>query len=253
MTVSPSSKRARLEEPLDWFEESFGEDYLSLYPHRDETEAERVIELIAARVAGVRVHRALDLACGAGRHSRLLSERWWTVGLDLSRALLRVAKKESPDAPFVRADMRLLPFRERAFDLVVNLFTSFGYFDDDEQHLRVIREVAAATRPGGIFVIDFFNAEQVKKNLVARDEKRINGVLVEQLRSISADGRYVEKTILLAAKGKQFLERVRLFSPAELEEMLKTAGFTVQECAGNYDGSSWAAESPRIILFAVRS
>jgi len=108
VTVSPSSKNARLEEPLDWFEESFGEDYLSLYPHRDETEAERVIELIAARVAGVRVHRALDLACGAGRHSRLLGERWWTVGLDLSRALLRVAKKESPDAPFVRADMRLL-------------------------------------------------------------------------------------------------------------------------------------------------
>ena len=253
MTVSPSSKNARLEEPLNWFEESFGEDYLSLYPHRDETEAERVTELIAARVAGVRVHRALDLACGAGRHSRLLGERWWTVGLDLSRALLRVAKKESPDAPFVRADMRLLPFRERAFDLVVNLFTSFGYFDDDKQHLRVMLEVAAVVRPGGIFVVDFFNAQQVRRTLVPRDEKRIDGVVVEQLRSISADGRYVEKTIRLPAKGKQFLERVRLFSPADLEGMLKAAGFTIQECAGDYDGSPWSAEAPRVIFFAVRS
>ncbi|HXG73179.1 MAG TPA: class I SAM-dependent methyltransferase [Gemmatimonadaceae bacterium] len=253
MTVSPPAGNARPEEPLDWFEESFGEDYLSLYPHRDETEAERVIDLIAERVAGVRVQRALDLACGAGRHSRLLGERWWTVGLDLSRVLLRVARKGSPADPFVRADMRLLPFRERAFDLVVNLFTSFGYFGDDEEHLRVMHEVAAVIRPGGMFVIDFLNAQQVRSNLVPRDEKSMNGLLVEQLRSISDDGRYVEKTIRLAAKGKQFLERVRLFSPTDLEAMLGAAGFTVQERAGNYDGSPWSAEAPRIILFAVRS
>src|SRR5207248_726507 len=122
----------------DWFEEWFGEDYLHIYQHRDETEAERAIELIATNLAGRRIDTVLDLACGAGRHTRVLRERWWTVGLDLSMSLLKLARKESDDAPYVRADMRELPFGDSSFDLVVNLFTSFGYFDDDSEHVRVL-------------------------------------------------------------------------------------------------------------------
>src|SRR5512132_1471252 len=90
----------------DWFEEWFGEDYLHIYQHRDETEAERAIELIAANLPVGDVSTVLDLACGAGRHTRILRERWWTVGLDLSMALLKIARRESPDSPYVRADMR---------------------------------------------------------------------------------------------------------------------------------------------------
>lgn len=253
MRSGEPAQSARGDDGPDWFEEWFGEEYLSLYPHRDETEAEHAIELIAERVEGVGVKRVLDLASGAGRHSRLLCERWWTVGLDLSRVMLRVARKESPEAPYVRADMRVLPFRARAFDLVVNLFTSFGYFDDDEQHRIVIHEISEVVRPGGIFVLDFFNAEQVRANLVARDEKSVNGVLVEQMRSISGDGRYVEKTIRLPAKDKEYLERVRLFSPGDLEGMITTAGFSIRERSGAYDGSPWTSDSPRTILFAVRT
>src|SRR5882762_11981979 len=96
--------------------------------------------------------------CSSDLHTKVLFERWWTVGLDLSMALLKVARKESPDAPYVRADMRDLPFADETFDLVVNLFTSFGYFDDDREHLRVLSCVAAAMRRGGTLVIDFLNA-----------------------------------------------------------------------------------------------
>jgi SAM-dependent methyltransferase len=236
----------------DWFEEWFGEDYLRIYQHRDESEAERAIELITAQVGGRKIRAVLDLACGAGRHSKALCERWWTVGLDLSAALLRVARREDPDAPYVRADMRELPFADESFDLVVNLFTSFGYFEADREHQRVLERVRAALRPGGTFVIDFLNASEVRRNLVPYDERVENGVTIEQSRTISPDDRFVEKTIRLRERGREYVERVRLLSAADLERMLEAAGFEVVHCFGDYAGSRWSENSPRTILFASR-
>ena len=237
-------------EPADWFEHWFGEEYLRLYPHRDETDAAEAIELIAAHMEGRPVESVLDLACGAGRHARLLCDRWWTVGLDLSPALLKVARRESPDAPYVRADMRELPFAAGRFDLAVNLFTSFGYFDDDLEHAQVLNCVGFATKRGGTFVLDFLNAEEVRTNLVARDERVVAGSTVEQFRHISADRKFVEKTIRV--RGKEYLERVRLLSSVELEGMLDAAGFDVVARAGDYRGAPWKEDSPRTILFARR-
>lgn len=241
---------SRLTEPADWFEHWFGDEYLRLYPHRDETDAAAAIDLIASRMEGRRVDSVLDLACGAGRHSRLLCDRWWTVGLDLSSALLKVARRESPDAPYVRADMRDLPFAPETFDLAVNLFTSFGYFEDDLEHVEVLQCVAAATKSGGTFVLDFLNPDEVRTNLVARDDHVVGGSTVEQFRSISDDRKFVEKTIRV--RGKEYLERVRLFSLPELEGMLNAAGFDVVERAGDYTGARWTELSPRTILFARR-
>jgi SAM-dependent methyltransferase len=237
-------------EPADWFEQSFGEEYLRLYPHRDETDAAEAIELIAAHMQGKQIDAVLDLACGAGRHARLLCDRWWTVGLDLSQALLRVARSESPDAPYVRADMRELPFATESFDLAVNLFTSFGYFDDDHEHAQVLKCVGAATKRGGTFVLDFLNPEDVRKNLVGRDERVVGGAKVEQFRRISADRKFVEKTIRV--RDKEYLERVRLFSRPELEQMLEAAGFDVVTRAGDYSGAPWSEDSRRTILFSRR-
>ncbi|HET7614727.1 MAG TPA: class I SAM-dependent methyltransferase [Gemmatimonadaceae bacterium] len=239
-------------EEADWFEEWFGEDYLRIYQHRDELEAEHAIELIAANLPGRQIDAVLDLGCGAGRHTRVLFERWWTVGLDLSLALLRVARRESPDAPYVRADMRELPFADRSFDLVVNLFTSFGYFDDDVEHARVLSCVGHAMRPGATFVIDFLNASQVRRELVPYDERVENGITIEQRREITSDNRFVQKTITLRDKGKEYIERVRLLSAADLERMLADAGFTIDRLFGDYGGAEWSESSPRTILFASR-
>jgi len=236
----------------DWFEEWFGHDYLRIYQHRDESEAERAIELIAGQVRGRDIRAVLDLACGAGRHSQALLDRWWTVGLDLSAALLRVAKREDSDAPYVRADMRELPFIAQSFDLVVNLFTSFGYFDDDREHARVLACLRSAMRPAGTLVIDFLNADQVRRNLVPYDERVENGITIEQSRIISPDDRFVEKTIRLRERGREYVERVRLLSAGDLERMLETAGFDVVHCFGDYGGGSWSENSPRTILFASR-
>lgn len=235
----------------DWYEQWFGEDYLRIYQHRDETEAERAIELIATNLVGRQINAVLDLACGAGRHTKVLDERWWTVGLDLSMSLLKFARRETKDAPYVRADMREIPFAPHSFDLVVNLFTSFGYFDDDREHVRVLSCVKSSLTPGGTLVIDFLNATQVRHTLVPYDERAENGITIEQRRRISPDNRFVEKKITLREKGKEYIERVRLLSPMDLERMLITAGFEVAKIFGDYAGRGWSETSPRTIMFAT--
>lgn len=238
----------------DWFEEWFGEEYLALYPHRDAEEAQHVANLISARVHVPAGEIALDLACGAGRHTRAFEAcRWTTIGLDLSPALLRVARETEPAAPFVRADMRVLPFADASFGLVVNLFTSFGYFRHDEDHDRVLLEVARVTRPGGWFVLDYLNCAHVRSTLVVRDERQVGSRIVEQEREISADGRYVRKTITLGDEDRTFVERVRLFELAELRAMLERAGFVIGAALGDYEGGEQTDASPRAILFGCRA
>lgn len=237
----------------DWFEDWFGEEYLALYEHRDLHEAHEVVQLIANRLEVGPDSAVLDLACGAGRHQQVLCDRgWWTVGLDLSPSLLRAARGSDRGAPLVRSDMRSLPLSDASFALVVNLFTSFGYFREDVQHARVVREVARITRPGGWFVLDYLHADQVRDSLVSRDERTVGTVTVEQERVISPDGRFVRKTITIGDLGRTFVERVRLFEPAELIGLCEEAGFHVDEVLGDYSGSALSDESPRVILFARR-
>lgn len=237
----------------EWFESWFGEDYVALYPHRNEAEAEHAIELIERSLGGRRVARVLDLACGAGRHSRALAERWWTSGLDLSEVLLRLAHQEEFRAAFVRGDMRVLPYADKSFDLVVNLFTSFGYFETDEEHVLVFDEVARVTSESGTFVLDFLNAGQVRAAFVPYDERVIGDRTVIQTRTITDDGCYVVKTIRIRGEDRVFIERVRLFTPDELKRMMTNAGFAIDACYGGYDASPLKQHSPRVILFGTRA
>lgn len=236
----------------EWFESWFGADYVALYPHRNEAEAERAIELIGRNLGDTPVMRALDVACGAGRHSRILARRWWTTGLDLSEVLLRLAHWETSEADFVRGDMRVLPFRTGAFGVVVNLFTSFGYFQDDASHLRVIEEVARVTSRDGTFVLDFLNTSQLRETLVPYDERDIGGKIVEQRREISDDGRFVIKRICIRGTDREFTERVRLFEAGDLSWMMESAGFKVTATYGNYNASPLTPKSPRAIIFGRR-
>jgi len=167
--------------------------------------------------------------------------------------LLQVAISEAPEVPYVRADMRALPFAGAGFDLVVNLFTSFGYFSSDEENRVVLSEVNRVLRSGGVFVLDYLNADQVRTTLVPHDTQRVRGRVVTQDRRITADGLYVEKEISVAGSPRRYLERVRLFEAEELRCLLRDAGFTVVHELGEYSGASLGAESSRAIFFAHRS
>jgi ubiquinone/menaquinone biosynthesis C-methylase UbiE len=229
------------------FEEWFGEEYLQLYPHRDDAEAERAVGLVARATGLAAGWRVLDVGCGAGRHARAfraIGAR--CVGLDLSMTLLRVARGVT-DAPLVRGDMRHLPIRAGSMDLTVSLFTSFGYFERDEEHTAALREMVATLRPGGWLVIDFLNAAEVRRQLVARETVALRDGRAEVARSMSPDGRYVCKTIVTPA-GRRFTERVRLFDQAQMTAMLGVAGVEVRHRFGDYQAAPLRPDSPRTIL-----
>jgi SAM-dependent methyltransferase len=232
----------------EWFEEWFGEEYLALYPHRDQADAERAITLLTRELPWRRGWRVLDAACGAGRHLAVLARAGVsTVGFDLSATLLRRAR-QATDRPLVRADMRAIPFRSGTMDLTVNLFTSFGYFATDEEHAQAIGQMLATVRPGGWFVIDFLNAERVRASLVPNEAATLGKSRAAISRDISGDGRFVCKTITLE-DGRSFQERVRLLSAAELEAMITANGAQVVGRFGDYDGGPLAGGT-RVLLTA---
>jgi SAM-dependent methyltransferase len=237
-----------------WYRSWFGESYLALYPHRDEDEAAQAVALFLEAVGPV-PGQVLDLACGAGRHLRALRARGVrAMGMDLSMPLLREGGRRDASAPRVRGDMRHLPFREGAFQGVTSFFTSFGYFEAEDEDLGVLREVGRVLQPGGWALLDFLNAEQVRATLEPRDVRMVGRRRVEQLRRLVDGGRRVEKRIrvLDEATGSEerFRERVRLYESHELKHLLGRAGFQVVARHGDYDGRPPAPDAPRQILVA---
>lgn len=209
-----------------------------------------MVALLTRRLPWRAGWRVLDVGCGAGRHARALAAAGARpIGLDLSRALLLRAREAA--VPLVRADMRRLPVRAASVDLVVNLFTSFGYFARDEEHARVLHGMGECLVDGGWFAMDFLNADTVRRGLVAEEEQVLGTGRAKITRELVEDGRRVVKTITVP-DGRRFVERVRLFQPEELETMLVAAGLSVHERLGDYDGGPLLAGAPRTILLARR-
>ena len=240
-------------ETPDWYRKWFGEEYLALYPHRGEEEAREAVDLVIRsldRIDGP----VLDLACGAGRHMREFARRRIpAVGLDLSNTLLREGKAAAPNLMLSQGDMRQLPFADASFDLVVNLFTSFGYFAEPEEDKRVLNEIRRVLLPEGRFMLDFLNAERVRRNLVSEDTRLVDGRLVTQTRRLEDDGSVVVKEIRLSATesgepASTFYERVRLYSPAELASLLRAAGLQPKTTFGDYSGGPACSDCSRYIL-----
>lgn len=235
----------------DWFEEWFGEEYLQLYPHRDKADAARMVTLLRGTLPWRQGWRVLDVGCGPGRHSEALEAAGARpIGLDLSATLLDRAR-EVTRAPLVRADMRALPVRDGSMDLTVNLFTSFGYFQEDEAHRTALQDMVRTVRRGGWFAIDFLNPEQVRRDLVAAEELSLGSQVATVTRRITDHGRFVLKTIR-TPDGREFMERVRLFEPEELREMLTSAGIRLTAEFGSYDGTLLSTSSHRTIFMGTR-
>lgn len=239
----------------DWFRDWFGAEYLELYPHRDEEEAARAVELFRDTSGVDPGSVVLDLASGAGRHlAPLRAAGYEAVGLDLSWPLLSRARSMDGEARLVRADMRELPFRDAAFSGIASFFTSFGYFADESDDRRVMAEVRRVLCPGGTFMLDFLNASRVRADLVPEDERRISGRHVRQQRRIER-GRVI-KRIEITSPGSDeprvFHESVRLYDPTELQSRLEEGGLKPERRFGDYDGAGFEAASPRLIIVGHR-
>jgi len=242
----------------EWFKEWFDTDeYLNVYRNRNEEDAKKLVDLILKNVNLKPNAPVLDLACGAGRHSILFAEKGFDVtAVDLSRNLLSVAYKAAQESNvqvnFLRADLRRFSICTR-FNLVINLFTSFGYFETDEQNFNIINTAYNQLNGGGFFVIDFFNRRYIEKNLVPESVNSYGNEKIIQKRFIA--GNRVNKKIIIEKNGikQEFKESVRMFCKDELMNAISCAGFRIVRYFGNSDGSGFDLEnSPRIIIIAQK-
>jgi len=199
--------------------------------------------------------RILDLPCGFGRHSIELARRGFAVtGVDLHEPFLAEARAAAPSIEWIRADMREF-IRPGAFDAVLNLFTSFGYFEDSEDDRRVARNALESLKPGGAFVIEM----KGKEVLAAKYEERRwdeldDGSRLIVLHTVEDGWRGVrtEWTLLKGDERREGHFRTRLYAGTELERLLLETGFADVKLFGSLDGQSYGPGAPRLVSVARR-
>ena len=233
---------------MAWYKEWFGTEYLELYSHRDQGEAEVHVDFVVEALADPVPTAVLDLASGAGRHTQALRRRGIrALGVDLSLLLL----SEPPRQPSVAADMCCLPFSQNVFDWVLNFFTSFGYFESERENTQVLHEIHRVLTPGGRYLIDLFNRDFVVANLVPQEHQRRQGYDVEIERWFDVRTQRVNKRIRVQSphrKAQTFLESVRAYTRQEVEASLRQAGLTVDQLFGDFQGETFGSDSERLIL-----
>ena len=235
---------------MAWYQEWFGEEYLELYAHRDEEEARQQVAFFREQ-CGPLDGPVLDLACGMGRHMQELQLLGYRpIGCDLSFTLLRTGVREYGQMPVARADMRHLPFCDGVFGGLVNFFTSFGYFADEEENLQVVREMARVLDTGAVFLFDYLNVDRELDNLVQRETRETPSGTVKIERWFDRSDHSFNKRITIGEK--RYLERVRGYDLDEISAMFASCNLSIRTAFGDFDGSRFDRTSPRLILFGSK-
>ncbi|MCH7973180.1 MAG: class I SAM-dependent methyltransferase [Bacteroidetes bacterium] len=242
----------------EWFESWFeSEEYLKVYKHRDEREALQLVESIISITNIKNKSKILDLACGAGRHSIEFAKKGFLLtAVDLSENLLNNAKVNAQNAEvdidFIRADIRDFYIDDK-FDLVLNLFTSFGYFESDEENFKVFKSAYDHLNENGFFIFDYFNKKYLEENLIPNSSLRIEDGEIIQKRRIEK-GRVI-KDIIIKKNGneKYFKESVKIYSLDEIKSKLELTKFNIKDIYGSFDRSKFDESlSNRIIIIAQK-
>lgn len=241
----------------EWFAEWFDTPwYHVLYGNRDNSEAEAFIKRLFSFLGDGWAHEpaVLDLACGAGRHSRVFESLGCRVtGFDLSAQSIEKAREIGPNSiQYVQGDMRTMQLDDR-FDLVANLFTSFGYFDDVNDNATVIKAVHRHLRTNGVFILDFLNAPLVVERLVRNEIIERGGIQFNIARYATPD--HIVKEIRFEADNKShfYTEKVQALAPDTMQTMLTQQSFVVKSIFGDYNLTTFAPQtSPRVILIAQK-
>lgn len=247
------------ESPAPWWKTHFDADSLAGYglPRKTAREVRGAAKLLGLRPPA----EILDLGCGAGRHALGLAALGHRVmGLDWSRALVaaaaRAARVRGLDARFVRGDMRALRFKAR-FDGIVNLFTSFGYFDSEAEDLAVLRGVRRALRPGGVFLIDLLNKPWLLRHFTPSFRQRApEGEVVGALNRLSFEPRGSRltnrRTLSLRGGGtRETRLEFKVYGPEDLQRLFKASGLELTRLWGGFDGRRYGKDTFRLIAAAT--
>lgn len=242
-----------LADSIPWFRRWFDSTYYhKLYAHRDEQEARNFIDALICQLQPSSDSSIIDVGCGTGRHCKYLASKGFQVtGIDLAFSNIKEARKSAGKSlHFYRHDMRI-PFGNKNFDYVFNFFTSFGYFKESE-HTVVIRNMSEALKDDGMLVLDYLNPVYAEKNLVAAEQREIDGITYNITRW--ADDKYMYKKIAIDDSDMpgsfEHTEKVAKFSLRDFEEMFLLNNLRISQVYGDYSLGEFSDDSPRLIMIA---
>lgn len=240
-----------------WFENWFNSSYYhQLYFKRDDKEAEDFIEALLNHLQPAQNCSMLDVACGKGRHSKILAGKGFDVtGIDISPESIADAKQfENEKLHFFVHDMRL-PFHINYFDYAFNMFTSFGYFRTEREHYNAIRTIAQSIKHGGYFIMDYLNTHYAEDHLVHKMDKEIDGVNY-YLTKWFDETHFYKKIIVedeALATPLEYVEKVAKFNLGDFNDMFSYHGLQIQEVFGDYHLNRYdVKKSPRLIMIAKK-
>lgn len=271
----------------NWFENWFDSPYYHiLYKHRNYKEAELVIDRLINYLSPAPQASFLDLACGQGRHSLYLTNEkqvgglrsengdntlrvekntsnlqpptYKVTGIDLSPQNIACALKRAADLPlgnkpdFFVKDMRHLQW-QNTFDYILNLFTSFGYFENEADDYATIQAVSNALKPGGTFVLDFMNVNKVLSQLAVHEVKIIDDIEFEITKKVEKG--FIVKQIRFSDKGKDycFTERVKALTLEHFKNYFNASNLAIVDLKGNYNLEAYDEQNSwRLIIIAKK-
>lgn len=223
--------------PKKWFQNWFNSPYYHiLYKKRDDEEAEYFIDNLCSFLKPKADAKMLDIACGRGRHAIYLNKKGFEVtGIDLSFSSIKFAQQfENKNLHFYVHDMRQ-PFYIRYFDFVFNIFTSFGYFETDKEHINALKSFKKALKTDGVLIFDYMNSQKIINHLVTKEVKEVDGIEFRISRQV-IDGDIV-KAIDFEHRNKHFSfkEQVKDFKRQDFERLFTAAGLTITNIFGDYE------------------
>ncbi|MBC8278150.1 MAG: class I SAM-dependent methyltransferase [FCB group bacterium] len=240
----------------EWFKKWFNCEYLQLYGHRDQSEADSFIDYLLESGWIRAGERVLDAGCGAGRHMKsILGKGADVFGIDLSADLLTESQRlhgGSLARRVVRGDVRYLPFK-RVFDSVLSLFTGFGYFSEAE-NAALVKVFHSVLKPGGRILIDVFNPGRTIDELEKYSRKAIENRVIEEYRDYCSEENRINKRIVITKDGEmtEYYESVVCYSVKDFRDLFNKAGFKILRIIGDYKGWEYNDDSKRLIIMGEK-
>ncbi|MDA7578641.1 class I SAM-dependent methyltransferase [Flavobacteriales bacterium] len=242
---------------MNWYTNWFNSHYYHiLYNNRDEKEAEFFIDNLIKRLNLVTPSKLIDIACGKGRHATYFNTKGFDVtGVDLSQNSIEHAIRQSikkKNLSFKVHDMREL-YKANHFDVATNLFTSFGYFEDETDEQKAINSISQSLKANGLLIIDFMNVNKVVDNLVVKEQKIIQSITFNIKRKV--EDHYIIKDIEILDSNKkyEFQEKVKALNLDCFTAFVNEAGLKIIDIFGNYSLDRFdIKKSNRLILICKK-